>query len=474
MALTGRNRSINVSNHVPQLQYLPPDPLISLELVQNLEAVLEIPTTWVSATHLPFRSPVNCDRDVLDVPCQARALAQRAVRVQDLGQPRIPVCVTAPQFSQQAPKVEEHSSSRAISGPLGHLSQAPGRRAVLTLELGTKVLGIQAFETVRGGGPVISNEVKPSCETSFSETTMTEAQRSRFKELVAAWDARSATRKALVSRQYQDLQRRFLYLSVLDAPEFIQQFDLEKTKRSWSGATAALYFVAALEARETIGMIVEEELRLKAKLLTYEEKEEDGVRPTLAATPQQIQQAATFLQPQHAAALLVSFELGQRLGDCLNLFADKVQTFLDPQTRVDFVALTFVKGKTTRRRDPYTLHMPLHTQAGQAVHSLVTSTLQTKQSASKTKSPTKLLFGPKQAALLAIRQALKQVHNDLSILSVRRGGLQRMALGGCSVACLMHHSRHADETMLNRYLQWGLYNLEMARERYSKETVRRL
>jgi hypothetical protein len=165
-------------------------------------------------------------------------------------------------------------------------------------------------------------------------------------------------------------------------------------------------------------------------------------------------------------ALRLSFELGQRMGDCLNLQATHIRQINDPKTHTQFVAVKFVKGKTTRRMDPYTLHVPFGSITGQEVYQLAQAVISRQGKAQGEPSIGPLLFGPKKDAEAAIRRALLRVNKDLSILSVRRGGLQRMSLEGCSIACLMHHSRHADETMLNRYLGWGTFNLEAARERY--------
>lgn len=127
---------------------------------------------------------------------------------------------------------------------------------------------------------------------------------------------------------------------------------------------------------------------------------------------------------------------------------------------LDLLAVTFTKGKTTRRRDPYTLHLP-------ALSTLATdlSSLQ-HVPGNAAGEDYELLFGDVGSAISAMKEALMQCSPCLSLLSIRRGGLQYLAQQGMSIPCLMHHSRHATEGMLMRYLEWGKWALDSARERW--------
>jgi hypothetical protein len=68
----------------------------------------------------------------------------------------------------------------------------------------------------------------------------------------------------------------------------------------------------------------------------------------------------------------------------------------------------------------------------------------------------------KAAALTAIGETLHAL--GLNILSVRRGGLQMMALSGVSTATLLAHSRHRTKEMLEHYLDSGRLALTAVRE----------
>jgi hypothetical protein len=79
------------------------------------------------------------------------------------------------------------------------------------------------------------------------------------------------------------------------------------------------------------------------------------------------------------------------------------------------------------------------------------------------------LFGNLFSAANHIKDALLFCCPSVAynLLSIRRGGLQDMAQSGMSTAGLLHHSRHADEATLHRYLEWGKLALNPARERFA-------
>ena len=54
-----------------------------------------------------------------------------------------------------------------------------------------------------------------------------------------------------------------------------------------------------------------------------------------------------------------------------------------------------------------------------------------------------------------IRNLLKAKNPEYNLLSLRKGGLQRMALRGLPYAAILEYSRHTTIDMLMRYLDWG-------------------
>jgi hypothetical protein len=118
-----------------------------------------------------------------------------------------------------------------------------------------------------------------------------------------------------------------------------------------------------------------------------------------------------------------------------------------------FLGITYRRGKTIKRRQPFTLHL-------KANHPIAKQLWETRPD--ETRLFCKDSF--RLEALEILRDALKSVDDELGVLSVRRGGLQKMALDGASLETLMHHGRHSSVELLNRYLGWGRLNLIAARE----------
>ena len=163
-----------------------------------------------------------------------------------------------------------------------------------------------------------------------------------------------------------------------------------------------------------------------------------------------------------SVALQISFELGQRLGDTLKLERCGIDKIFDDFTKTSFVTLTYRKGKTTRRRAPFTVHLMEHSTVGKLLLDYVPTVNELN------------LFGdlPQHIKILGeIRDSLSNVNAALGILSVRRGGLQAMALAGLSEAAILHHSRHSTRELLERYLEWGKLSLDAAREKYTTNCI---
>lgn len=140
--------------------------------------------------------------------------------------------------------------------------------------------------------------------------------------------------------------------------------------------------------------------------------------------------------------------------------ASRVSTITDPSTNVTFTTILYRRGKTTRRRDPFVIHIP---QTNPLAHELAAFA----ETRMTTETQPTYLFTPpagRAAALKKIAEALKTVSSELGLLSIRRGGLQQMALQGLSLQTILAHSRHTTEQLLNRYLGWGAFNFAAARE----------
>jgi hypothetical protein len=153
---------------------------------------------------------------------------------------------------------------------------------------------------------------------------------------------------------------------------------------------------------------------------------------------------------------------GSAKGDILNLLSVCTSVVFDPKSQKKFLALTFRKTKTSRSCQPYVLHLPMEGD-GEVIHLLATERKEANEPFLFLDAVNAKDDGEKTATLARIKEALRKV----SILSIRRGGLQAMALAGMTTATLLAHSRHRRIENLHRCLEWGTVFLEATRERFA-------
>lgn len=297
----------------------------------------------------------------------------------------------------------------------------------------------------------------------FLSLTLTQPEELLLQELRQRWEGRAQCWRDVSSKPWQHTQERMLPLLVLPLWELTEEFDTRRDTQGWSESTASQYWAALRAVAATVGIALPPEFRIKGKVLGFLAKEADLKRPTTAATTLEIQTAASTLPEPLAVATLVSFHLGQRIGDVLHLQSGRIKTVLDPSTGREFTTLLFRKGKTVRRRDPFTLHLPRQPNNPNAIAERLLALAEV--------APQDL-FGPSDhlSALSQIKRALQATNPCLCLLSIRRGGLQKMSLEGASIETLLHHSRHTTKALLDRYLEWGTFNLQAAREQTRTST----
>lgn len=270
---------------------------------------------------------------------------------------------------------------------------------------------------------------------------------SRLATLQEAWQRRTPAQKAITSPGYQKLQERFFPLLVLSAADVETEFFLLRDKMDWAYTTAQTYWCALMAAASVFGQAAAS-WKTVARMLTFLAKEEDPRRPTMPLTYSQFTELVLALGPHNQAVVVaeISFMLGQRVGDVVRLRSNRVSWMPGRE----FLALQFIEGKTTRRRDPYSLHLPA-SETATRVFNLA-------------QNRNGFLFNDVDGILQTLRLNLKKLDPQLSVLSLRRGGLQKMAQDGISLSTILHHSRHATEGMPMRYLDWGGCFLNAARE----------
>lgn len=338
---------------------------------------------------------------------------------------------------------------------------------------------------------------KQHTEMVLSSFVLTEEETLKLSELQEQWNGRSQVWKQLTSPGWQALQYRWLELLVISEDEREEEFDRRRDAIPWAYASAAQYWCSMLKACEILGKPVSATMRAKAKLLAILAKEEDPLRPTESMTSVEALAIAAMLPERLALALLTAFALGQRIGDTMKVSQGALAQIEDKWTGTTFLAITYKRGKTTRRRQPFALHLPVGTRQaapnplasnGQQQHppqaeltaGLSERLLRLEAERSVGKAANSHRQGEKATELLftsvetleadaeLMRACIKKVNEKLCLLSVRRGGLQSMALAGATEATLLHHSRHPNPLTLQRYLGWGQLTLHAARERFAE------
>lgn len=287
---------------------------------------------------------------------------------------------------------------------------------------------------------------------------LTPEEACRLEELKIAWAERSRPARSETTPAWQRTCERMLPLLVLPEADALDQFEAWRDAMGWAETTTAQYWAALRKAAYVLDISLSNFYKIQGKVLGYAAKEADERRPTVPMT--ELELARVTLAHPHSLLLQTAFALGQRVGDVSQLQTKRITTMHDPVTNTHFVCLQFRRGKTTRRRQPYTLHLPL---TGQLAKELLER--------AQTHQEDLLFVADRGLALRVIAAALKEVNQELCLLSVRRGGLQKMALQGASMATLLHHSRHTTEMMLDRYLGWGLCNLISARQLNGQSTA---
>jgi len=318
--------------------------------------------------------------------------------------------------------------------------------------------------------------------SDFVSVVLTDEEIASLAALRDRWAARDAPTRGESSQAYQDLQERLLPLLVLPDSEVLEEFEARRDEGGWGEATSSQYWAALRKAAHVLDIRLSGLFRTQAKIFGFLAKEACERRPTVPATDIQVTAVCEALCADTATASLavavqLAYKLGQRIGDTLQVVPSAVGLIVDDFTKVEFVRITYRRGKTTRRRQPFTLHLEASSPLGIAVMDLAQR---------QTHAMANLLFvpsgGPGTQVVQGARSTGKQedkrvkclkllaLHmkaEGLTLLSLRRGGLQAMAQSGASIATLMHHSRHSTTELLDRYLGWGACNFIAARELHS-------
>lgn len=288
-----------------------------------------------------------------------------------------------------------------------------------------------------------------------------------YEKILSAWVNRTPSMKAMTSPEDQwGKMKRIELLAIESETEREEEFDRRMNYFGWQYTTTAAYWSQMIKLAEVTGVRpVTLGMRTKAKVLNFLAKEESPSRPTIPLSQEQLLTALQLLPSDLRLGVALAFVLGQRMGDTLRVSVGALEIVDDIATGKSFVSVQYLRGKTTRRRQPFSLHIPYETQLAADLLKLQSEMVAAKQC----DGPLFLRSssGDPETALAKVKDALRAVSPDLCVLSIRRGGLQLMALMGASTQCLLHHSRHSKIELLERYLGYSKLMLGSARERFA-------
>lgn len=250
---------------------------------------------------------------------------------------------------------------------------------------------------------------------------------------------------------YQKTGRIWLGLARFTGEERVDAFD-EIAELLWQPTTKCRNFAALLNAMKAIGQAptsIDKEYLKKIE----KDKRQGYESSTVPLTRQHFTETMTALLQNNgvAAAMLdVAFTLGQRLGDVARIQRRHIGTKYDEITGTSYMTITLHEGKTIRRLQPYTVHLPT------TYPTAIWITTQLRQTTEG------LLFPPLTS--LEVRNAIKRQNQHYNILSIRKGGLQNMMDIGLPDTVILHHSRHKSMDTFMIYMDLGRHYLSAARE----------
>ena len=262
-------------------------------------------------------------------------------------------------------------------------------------------------------------------------TTEKLAKKKKNSTALEKFDNRHWTLK-FMTVGHQKAQRRIL--GVLDScSNPIDKFAEIAATRGWRSSTQASYWATYLSARGE--KYTQEEARYLKHLQRTSNLMVDTIQPA-PMTSAHIRELAHSDAPMSVKATIIScWTLGQRLSDFLNILRKDVMFFPEKA----YIAFTIRHGKVTAKTGPFSVFLPATFPPAQHLH-LIAS-----------KSSSSELFSDEMK--LQVTRAIHRMHLDLR--SVRRGGLQHLAMSGVPTKQLLDLSRHTSEGMLRRYLNFG-------------------
>ena len=250
------------------------------------------------------------------------------------------------------------------------------------------------------------------------------------------------------STNFMASQRRMLFLADVTPEQRFERFEHECYTRQLAPTTAETYWVTWLSVQKMLQIVpsITDDFclkKLKQRALRYQP---DFPTPATLADIEFVVKAYRADCPFCCAVVMATFILGQRISDMIQLDA-MCLTVLG-----NVLKILIRRGKNQDRSVPFTLWLPANEYPATVLIEAKMQALASGRDFLLTSSNNEK---EKKLILDRIREMLLSVNEDLELRSIRRGGLQRMAMKGHKLSTILEFSQHADEKTLMRYLDWG-------------------
>lgn len=307
--------------------------------------------------------------------------------------------------------------------------------------------------------PLHARELQVAKLNATSPATRAKAPRIPWPEpdpkTLTNWLARHPA-ETTYSPAHMDAQRRLLWLATVAPESRWEAFERECHKRTLAPTTASTYWQTWLSCQRILCLPAASGDQRATKLLKARATQYPVAFPLPLTAAMMLELRHRFIQDHPLVTTMIglAWTQGQRLGDVAQV------AVADVTATKKYCQITIRRGKTVTICQPYTLFVPLGRFPAQELLILATEASREGRlflTSRNNETTERDAFAHSAATLLSL------IDDRLELRSVRRGGLQHMANAGYPMETLLLFSKHRDQSMLLRYLNWGAESADHAK-----------
>ena len=297
---------------------------------------------------------------------------------------------------------------------------------------------------------------QPTRQTYLEHVLPDQSSKTTYAEhLAALLNLNSVVWKRFVPEYVKQI---FRLLPILATKNPIETFQTCTEDLTWCPKTALSYWGTILRARSLLNLPDQKEYAAMTVILTRRANTAPAWDPLdeqqilSDSDIEKIRTAATTTPPQSPMqAVMVTINMGQRIGDILNLTTDSVMMVNE------MIALTFLISKTADKIGVFTIHIPMATETATFIWNAAIAA----PSHGK-------LFPTSEEDTKKILQAF--VGHKVDLRALRRTGLTRLAMVA-NLDVVLSLSHHSSIHMLETYLGQGRFNFCLAKSQGNALTM---